>query len=362
MVGPSDGFRFVRTGHEVRNRAVVAAMTNKQSNEDGSLSDEEINWLLRRAEGGFGIVTTCASHVVREGQGWDGEMGVWGDHQLPGLTRLADGIRERGALSLAQIFHGGMRCPQRLTGVQPVSASVNETSDSETGSTRELAGSEVEELVDAFASAAVRCETAGFDGVEIHGAHGYLICQFLGTGTNRRTDRWGGSLENRARFLLDIIARIREKTGEKFLVGVRISPEYNKIGVNLDDSLDLVDLIVEAGVDYLHISCWDCFAPPAHHDDPRLLTEIFAERLAGRLPLISCGAVWSTAQAEEVMRQGADLVAVARSAIGHADWASHLGDPKYDPQRPPFSPEHLLSQGLSPTFVDYMRAWKGFVS
>ncbi|MBR84378.1 MAG: oxidoreductase [Euryarchaeota archaeon] len=361
MVGPSDVFRFPRTGHEVRNRAVVAAMTNKQSNEDGTLSDAEIEWLLRRAEGGFGIVTTCASHVVREGQGWDGEMGVWSDDHLPGLTRLAAGIRQRGALSLAQIFHGGMRCPQRLTGVQPVSASVNETSDSDTGVTRELADGEIEELVEAFASAAARCEAAGFDGVEIHGAHGYLICQFQGTGTNRRSDRWGGSLENRARFLLDIIARIREKTGEKFLVGVRISPEYNKIGVVLDDSLDLVDLIVDAGVDFLHISCWDCFVPPAHHDDPRLLTEIFAERLAGRLPLISCGSVWSSAQAQAVMEQGADLVAVARSAIGHADWASHLGDADYEPQRPPFTVEHLLSEGLSEKFVDYMRAWQGFV-
>ena len=156
-------------------------------------------------------------------------------------------------------------------------------------------------------------------------------------------------------------ARIREKTGEKFLVGVRISPEYNKIGVTLNDSLDLVDLIVDAGVDFLHISCWDCFAPPAHHQDPRLLTEIFAERLAERLPLISCGSVWSTAQAQAVMEQGADLVAVARSAIGHADWASHLGDADYNPQRPPFTAEHLLAEGLSEKFVDYMRAWQGFV-
>ncbi len=361
MAGPSDSFRFPRTGHEVPNRAVVAAMTNKQSHEDGRLSDAEIEWLRRRAEGGFGIVTTAASHVVREGQGWEGEMGVWGDHQLPGLERMAAGIQAHGALALAQIFHGGMRCPQRLTGVQPVSASVNETSDSDSGATRALEGSEVEALVEAFADAAVRCEKAGFDGVEIHGAHGYLICQFLGTGTNRRSDGWGGSLENRARFLLEIISRVREKTGENFLVGVRISPEYRKIGVTLEDSLDLVDLIVDAGVDYLHISCWDCFAPPAHADDSRMLTEIFAERLASRLPLISSGAIWSTAQAQEVMEQGADLLAVARSAIGHADWASHLGEADYEPTRPPFTAEHLESQGLSPVFVEYMRAWRGFV-
>ena len=168
MAAPIDTFEFPRTGKKLRNRAVVAAMTNKQSNEDGSLSDEEINWLIRRAEGGFGIVTTAATHVVPEGQGWDGEMGVWGDHQLPGLTRLAAGIKEQGAVSLAQIFHGGMRCPQRLTGVQPVSASINPTSDSDNGETRALEDSEIEELVEAFAMSASRCEKAGFDGVEIH--------------------------------------------------------------------------------------------------------------------------------------------------------------------------------------------------
>ena len=361
MAAPIDIFEFPRTGKKLRNRAVVAAMTNKQSNEDGSLSDEEINWLIRRAEGGFGIVTTAATHVVPEGQGWDGEMGVWGDHQLPGLTRLVAGIKEQGAVSLAQIFHGGMRCPQRLTGVQPVSASINPTSDSDNGETRALEDSEIEELVEAFATAATRCEKAGFDGVEIHGAHGYLVCQFLGNETNRREDRWGGSLENRARFLLQIIERIRQVTDDDFLLGVRISPEYDKIGVLLEDSLDLVDMLVESGIDFLHISCWDCFTPPAHHDDSRMLTEIFAERLANRLPMITCGAVWSTAQAQEVMDQGADLVAVARSAIGHADWASHLGDSRYEPQRPPFTVEHLLDEGLSEKFVDYMRAWQGFV-
>ena len=199
MSKPSDSFTFPRTGHVVRNRSVLAAMTNKQSHADGTLSDEEINWLVKRAEGGFGIITTAATHVVPEGQGWDGEMGVWGDHQLPGLTRMADEIETwRDILgtdfprwnALSPAPHIG---PTRLRKVNP-------TNDSENGETRALEESEIEDLIDAFAMAAARCEKAGFDGVEIHGAHGYLICQFLGTETNRRDDRWGGSLENRARF------------------------------------------------------------------------------------------------------------------------------------------------------------------
>ena len=200
MAPPSEPLVLPRTGIEVANRCVLAAMTNKQSHEDGSLSDEEIHWLTMRAKGGFGIVTTAAANVTETGRGWDGEMGVWGDHQLPGLTKMAEGLRAQGALSLVQIFHGGMRAPQSINGVQPVSASVN-TEAGMDGSTRALSSLEVEDMVEAFADAAVRCEQAGFDGVELHGAHSYLICQFLGTETNRRQDEWGGSYEARKRFL-----------------------------------------------------------------------------------------------------------------------------------------------------------------
>ena len=129
MPSPAEPFVFPRTGMESKNRAVLAAMTNKQSNDDGTLSENEINWLLMRAQGGFGIVTTAATHVTPGGKSWKGEMGVWGDHHIPGLTKLADGIREHGAISLAQIFHGGMSAPESLTGQQPISASQNPLSD-----------------------------------------------------------------------------------------------------------------------------------------------------------------------------------------------------------------------------------------
>ena len=131
-------------------------MTNKQSEEDGTLSDAEIAWLVRRAEGGFGIVTTAATHVHPGGKSWEGEMGVWGDHHVPRLTELADGIREHGATSLAQIFHGGLRAPRSLTGKQPTSASINLERGVEEES-RELSDSEVSDLVASFGEAAERC-------------------------------------------------------------------------------------------------------------------------------------------------------------------------------------------------------------
>ena len=359
MAKPSDAYILPRTGVQVRNRAVLAAMTNKQSHEDGALSDEEIHWLTMRAKGGFGIVTTAAANVTETGRGWDGEMGVWGDHQLPGLTRMAEGLRAHGALSLVQLFHGGMRAPESINGVQPVSASVN-TEAGMDGQTRALEDGEVQAMVDAFAEAAVRCQKAGFDGVELHGAHSYLICQFLGLETNRRTDQWGGSYDARRRFLWAIIESVRARTTPEFLIFVRISPLIEKMGIHLADSLQLAQDLVEMDVDGLHISCWDVFQE-VDDEDERLMTKRFADALPNDFPLISTGGVWSSQDAQFVMDEGAHFVGVARVAIGHADWAKRLEDSTYDPQRQPFTAEHLAEQGLSPVFIDYMRRWKNFV-
>jgi len=362
MAGVLDPFAFARGGRMMRNRTVLAAMTNKQSHADGVLSDEEIRWLLRRAEGGFGIVTTAAAHVDEGGQGWEGEMGVWGDHQLPRLTELAEGLRARGSLGLVQIFHGGLRAPRAITGQQPVSASdVGDQGAEEPA--RALSGPEVEGLVTAFVEASVRCERAGFDGVEVHGAHGYLIAQFLGTKTNRRTDRWGGELTGRAAFLKAIVDGVRAATSPEFLLAVRLSPQIDAMGIRLEESLELATWLPAWGVDLLHISCWDAFqGAPDEPDDPRTLTRRFREALPAGYPLLSTGAIWDAADAAFVLGEGADMVGVARVAIGHPDWPHGLTDEGYAPTRPPFSPEALAAADLSPDFIAYMRRWKGFVT
>ncbi|MCH1591378.1 MAG: hypothetical protein L7R66_00115, partial [Candidatus Thalassarchaeaceae archaeon] len=227
---------------------------------------------------------------------------------------------------------------------------------------RSLSDSEIRELVVSFGEAAERCEKAGFDGVEVHGAHGYLICQFLGTRTNRREDRWGGGLEGRSLFLREALREIRSRTSEGFLVSVRISPEHD-VGVTMSESLELATMMGEWDVDLLHVSCWDAFSgPQGEPDGSRTITRIFREALGEGVPLISTGSVWDGSDAQYVLDEGADLVGVARVAIAHSDWAYGVGDEGYAPDRPPFTPEHLASQGLSPAFIDYMRRWQGFVT
>lgn len=352
---------FPRTGHTLRNRLVLAAMTNKQSHADGTLSDDEFAWLLARAS--FGIVTTCAAHVAKDGQGWDGELGVFDDAHVPGLTRLASALREAGALSLVQIFHGGVRAPSKLTGRQPWSASRFELDAPNFEVPRAATEDDIERTIDAFAQAARRSAEAGFEGVEIHGAHGYLITQFLGTITNTRTDRWGGRLANRARFVRAIVAAVQDVTPPDFLVGVRLSPEVPDQGVVLDEALQTARWLAEDGVDFLHVSNWDSFQPPkAHPESDRMLTSWFREAVGPAVPVIATGGVWTPTQADDVLAHGADMVGLARAAIGNARWPELAATEGWEPARPPYTPEHLSDEVLSGTLVDYMRGWPGFVT
>ena len=347
-------------GFTAKNRTLLAAMTNKQSNSDGTLSNEEINWLVRRGQGGFGITTTAAANVTKEGQGWEGEMGVWSDNQIPGLSKLAKLLNETGTISLVQLFHGGMRAPQRITGVRPISASENTEAGMDGVYTKAMTELEINSMIQSFTDAAIRCKKAGFHGVELHGAHSYLICQFLGEKTNRRTDNWGGDIAGRSRFLTAIIRSVRNAVGEDFLIAVRISPIIEKAGIYLDDSLELAKIICELEIDMLHISCWDVFQSVGDGNDISL-TKRFRQVIPKSLPLISTGAVWDAKDAHWLIDEGADIVGVARVAIAHPEWPTQLTDSNYQPQRPPFSVEHLANADLSPVFVEYMKRWKNFV-
>lgn len=354
-------YTFPRTGLTTSNRTVLAAMTNKQSHTDGRVSEDEIRWLEARSKGGFGIVTTAATHVLEDGQGWEGEFGTWSDHHLDGLSRLASSIKRHGAIGLAQLFHGGMRAPERLTGRQPKSASANSLGvDKE--SSRAMSEKEIHEAIKAFGKAAERCEEAGFHGVELHGAHGYLIAQFLGAGTNKRTDAWGGDQTARTRFLEAIVDEVRKRTTPNFLVGVRLSPELDSCGMTLKDSLHTLRLCGTMALDFLHVSCWDIEKTGVLNGDVRPFTSIFREHLPSTMPLITTGGIWTGDDAKKAMQQGGDFVGVARAGIAHPNWPAYLADGSEEPSRPPFTEEWLTDASLNETFIAYMRRWDGFVS
>ena len=339
---------------------MLAALTNKQSHDDGCLSDEETRWLTHRAQGGFGIVTSAAANVTETGKGWEGELGVYDDAHVPGLRTLANKLRNSGALSLVQLFHGGIRAPTQLTGVQPMTASTTPLESDGHAMAREMTAEEIEATVEAFGQAAHRCEQAGMDGVELHGAHGYLIAQFLTRSCNRRTDAWGLA-HDPIGFLRAIVLRVRELTSPDFLVGVRLSPKMPQLDFTFKDGMRVLDAVMELELDFIHVSCWDIHETAKHNGETVPMTQHYAKVIDNRLPLITTGGVWSADDARLAMSMGADLVGVGRVGIAHPDWPEQLAQVGQPIQRPPFTVQHLAKASLSPTFIEYMRRWDGFV-
>jgi 2,4-dienoyl-CoA reductase-like NADH-dependent reductase (Old Yellow Enzyme family) len=357
MAGLFDKVEFAH-GPATANRITLAPLTNMQSNPDGSLGDAELHWLKMRAGGGFGITSTCAMHVQPSGQGFAGQLGCFSDDLLPGLTRLADAVRGMGSVAIAQLHHGGSRSDSSLIGQQPICPSENE----EFGA-REMTSAEVEESVEAFIAAAERCKKAGFDGVQLHGAHGYLVCEFLSPETNRRTDNWGGSLQNRARFMMEIVNGIRTRCGNDFHIGVRLSPE--RFGMIETESVQFFAMLVESGaVDLIDMSLWNVFKESQCEGFiGRRLIDIFAELDRGKCKLAVAGRLYDGDDAQRAIDAGADVVAIGRAAISNHDFPKQVhANPHFKMRETPIPVDVLRAEGLGEAFIEYMRTWRTFVA
>ena len=357
MTRLSDPLDFIR-GRPLRNRYVLSPLTNCQSHADGTLSDEEYRWLTMRAEGGFALTMTCASHVQARGLGFPGQLGCWSDAHLPGLARLAEGIHRHDSVAMIQLHHAGIRSPKEHIEGPPVGPSDH----AETGA-RALTAPEVAEVIEDFVVAAVRADRAGYDGVELHGAHGYLIAQFLSPEFNRREDRYGGDFTNRARMLFEILDGIRARCRSDFTVGVRLSPE--RFGLVLPEIVDLARQLVAGGqVDFIDLSLWDVNKEPNDAAwQGRTLLSYFTEIDRGRVRFGAAGRIYSAHDAEAALAAGLDYVVIGRGAVLHHDFPRlALADPAFRMAELPVTPAYLADEGLSPVFVQYMLNWKGFVT
>ena len=341
----------------MKNRFMLAPLTNEQSNEDGSLSDEEFHWLTKRAEGGFGLVMTCASHVQSIGKGFPGQLGIFSDELEEGHRRLASEINSHNALSVVQLHHAGMRSPENVIGATPVCPSDNE----KTGA-RALQLEEVIQLREDFITAAKRAQKWGYDGVEIHGAHGYILTQFLSSSINHRSDEYGGNLYGRSKLLFEIIDGVRNACGKDFLVGVRLSPE--RFGMELSEVKEIAQRIIDEGqVDFLDISLWDSFKLPneEQHQDHTLL-EHFTSLDRKNVKLTVAGNIRSAEDVKKILDSNVDFVTIGRAAILHHDFPKRvIENPNFTPVQLPVTRTYLHNEGLSDTFVNYMKRWPDFV-
>lgn len=349
-----------KNGIESTNRVWLAPMTNLQSDPDGTLGDDELAWIERRAAGGFGVIETCAAHVAEDGKAWEGELGIFADRLVPGLTRLASAITHHGATGLVQLFHGGLRADPKLTGGRTWSASaITEGTRTPEAGTDE----EIRAVIGRFRDAAMRAQAAGFQGVELHGAHGYLLAQFLSSRQNQRTDDWGGPFVNRARLMRETVRAVRKATSASFVVGVRLSPEDwgQSKGLDLDETLQLASWLCDDGADFLHASLWrssrNTTKRPEEHPIP-----LFRAAMPKDVALVVAGEIWTREDGEALLAKGADAVALGRSAIANPEWPHHIEDASWEPKRAPLTIPEMVERGLSERFAGYMRNFRGFVA
>lgn len=344
-------------GKSITNRFSLAPMTNKQSHEDGRLSVDELHWLTMRAKGQFGMVMTCASHVQEIGKGFPGQLGIFSDNQIEGHKELTSKLRELGSTSVIQLHHAGMRSPEDVINAQPVCPSKNDKHNA-----RALSLQEVTQLRDDFIAAAVRAKESGYDGVQVHGAHGYIITQFLSSTINKRTDAFGGNLENRSRLLFEIVNGIRNVCGKEFILGVRLSPE--KFGMDIKEIQDISELLCKDNlIDFLDISLWDCFKQPEEQRyRGKSLLAYFTNLELNEVKLTVAGNIRTARDVYSILEAGVDFVSIGRSAILHHDFPIQvMENPNFIPVPLPVSKAHLMKEGLNETFVQYMGRWPGFV-
>ncbi len=344
-------------GPSMKNRFMLAPLTNQQSHEDGRISDEEYRWLTMRAKGGFGVTMTCASHVQAIGKGFPGQLGIWDDMHIPGLTRLVDTIHSYDSIAISQLHHAGMRSPAEVIGTTPVCPSDNE----KTGA-RGLTHAEVKQLIADFIAAAKRAETAGFDGVELHGAHQYILCQFFSSDINQRDDEYGGSLENRSRILLEIIDGVRSECRKDFMLGVRLTAE--RFGIKLGDSVELAQRLMSGGkLDFLDMSLWDVFKEPEEEQHQgRKLISYFTELDRRNTRLGVAGKIRTPQEAEATVAAGVDFVMLGRAAMLQHDFPNrYIADHSFKPVEMPVTRAYLKSEGISEKFQAYVEGrWPEF--
>lgn len=312
---------------ELPNRVVMAPMVVALGSESGAVTERNVEYYERRAAGGAGLVIVEATYVGTDGRGFGCQIGLDRDALVPGHVELVEAVHRHGARIAVQIHHCGSRGNPSLTGGVLVAPSPV-AQDGSAFVPRELGRAEIEEVAERFGLAALRAQRAGYDAVEIHGAHGYLVHQFLSPATNHRSDEYGGSRENRLRFAALVIRRVRAAVGARFPILFRLSAEG---GYGLDEAVELAAALPGFGVDAIHVSV-NGTAPvalvpadtsPMARPEGWLVHHAAAIRQRVSVPVIVVGEIRHPAFADDVLARGqADFIALGRPLLADPDWAA----------------------------------------
>ncbi|EPC8499487.1 NADH-dependent flavin oxidoreductase [Escherichia coli] len=317
---------------KLRNRIVMAPMTTWSANPDGTISEQELEFYKRRSQN-VGLVITGCTYVTPSGIGFTHEFAAYDDRFINSLEKLAAAAKSGGAPAILQIFHAGNKAiPELVPNNDVISASASSVKSGDfmkrVVQSREMTENEIQETIRAFGDVTKRAIKAGFDGVELHGAHGFLLQNFFSPLFNQRNDRWGGDLEGRMRFPLTVLQEVKnvvyEYATKPFAIGYRISPEESATGgLRIEDTYKLLDRLISSGISYIHtslVSINDSY-PVESPNGPRTI-ELILNHIAGRVPVIAAGKIRTPSQAQEAISTGLPLVAIGKGLVINPEWVT----------------------------------------
>ncbi|MHB1419373.1 MAG: NADH:flavin oxidoreductase [Bacillota bacterium] len=318
---------------KLKNRMVFAPITTGYGTPEGQVTPALTGYYARRAQGGVGTIIVEATSVDPKAKVAPNSLGIWDDDFLPGLSRLVEAAKGKDVTTILQICHAGPQARSKVNGTQPVSPS--EIPFVMSDPPRAMTVSDIKYAIDAFVDGARRAQKAGFDGVELHTAHFFLLSAFLSPVTNARKDDYGGSLEGRTRIVREIIAGIKQEAGENFPVICRINGnEAGERGIDLAEAQNIARMLTEAGADSIHVSSYSIPLPglekyvavaatglPGETDEEGVFIPLAAGiKQAVEKPVIAVGKIIKREMAESIVDEGkADLVAIGRGLIADPD-------------------------------------------
>ena len=306
---------------EIRNRIVMPPMATHYASPEGFVTDRQIAYYVERAKGGVGYITVEHTGILQQGKASPKMLLISSDEHAARIENLIEAVHKAGGKIVVQINHAGRQTSSTVTG-SPIVGPSPIPCPTRTEIPRELSGPEIQEIIEAFAVAAERVKNAGADGVELHMAHGYLVCSFLSPFSNRRRDQYGGDIQGRARFAIEVLRSVRNRVGQEFPIICRLSgDEYVDGGLKIEETKKIARILEKEGTDALHISACNVASgylnqPPYYVEEGVFVHLAEAVKSAVDVPVITVGRIRNPVMADQILRDGkADLVSMGRALI-----------------------------------------------
>jgi 2,4-dienoyl-CoA reductase-like NADH-dependent reductase (Old Yellow Enzyme family) len=315
-------------GMKLSNRFVRSATWEGMATEDGKVTPKLIELMTSLAKGGVGLIITSHAYVHQNGQASPWQLGVYSDGLIPGLREMTGAVHDRGGKIVLQLAHAGFFANAKLTGQTPIAVSPVEGIAK--SPRKEMTVADIRAIIKAFGEAAERAKSAGFDGVQIHSAHGYLLSQFLSPMFNHRSDEYGGDIQNRAKTLMEVLKSVRNAVGKNYPVLIKMNcQDFVENGLNLEDSVQIGQMLANNGINAIEVSGGILISRKlspsrmgikSEEKEAYFQTEAKAFRENIDVPLILVGGMRSFAVAERLVNKGiADYISMSRPLIREPD-------------------------------------------